>query len=539
MMIRTLYSIVLFLGLTAFVSGQNLVIRTMPEVLGSDITSEDVLLLKQLYHHGEAEECLKKGLEILSSKAELSATDSFYTYQSLAYTYFELNAYKPALAHVNYSEAIVQRNALEVDLMLSSWITQFFNAVDDYKTTIQYYQRDIEVLERSSDTFDLLKAYNNLGHAYYLDKQPSLAALNYNKIINFGGQQEKYALILGIASGNSGVLHFEAGEYETALELFKINAELCKQTYWPSHYRAMNRVGECYILMEEPALAIQVLLELSALDIEDGPSLLKMYQQLATAHNNSGNHAESAYYLRRTIAASDSIELLAIPKEDILEQLSNYKVDAINADLDFAKKELELLDAEMLSAALKSRVYLITLILSFATIVMAILYFRNRQKKNRAIHELENELLESELKNKRTDLKNFSTNLSYKRKFITEVQAKLKELEHGPDEQLKQNVSLLIREFNNYERVNKSGEVLQSDVDNVNSSFFKKLGAQFPLLTENEKELCGLLMLKMSSKDIANLRNVTPNAIKKARQRIRKKLPIDEAKEISTFLEQI
>ena len=151
----------------------------------------------------------------------------------------------------------------------------------------------------------------------------------------------------------------------------------------------------------------------------------------------------------------------------------------------------------------------------------------------------QSELISAELNSKKKDLNNVVTNLSYKRKFIDEVQNKLKELQQNPDEQLGENVTLLMREFTNYKNADKNVEVLQADIDRVNLSFFNKLGEKFPLLTENEKELCGLFILKLSSKDIAILRNVTPNAIKKARQRIRKKLPIAESEKITKFLDQL
>ena len=107
------------------------------------------------------------------------------------------------------------------------------------------------------------------------------------------------------------------------------------------------------------------------------------------------------------------------------------------------------------------------------------------------------------------------------------------------EEGLSENITQLIREFNSYKSADKNTEVLQADIDKVNLSFFNKLGDKFPLLTENEKELCGLFLLKLSSKDIANIRHVTPNAIKKVRQRIRKKLPIQEDEKITSFLSSV
>jgi DNA-binding NarL/FixJ family response regulator len=120
-----------------------------------------------------------------------------------------------------------------------------------------------------------------------------------------------------------------------------------------------------------------------------------------------------------------------------------------------------------------------------------------------------------ELDNRKKDLNNVVTNLSFKRKFISETQEKFKVLKQQPKEELLPNLSKLIREFDSYGIADKSLEVFQSDFEKVNLTFFKTLGEKFPLLTENEKEVCGLIVLKLSSKDIASIRNITPNAVKK------------------------
>jgi DNA-binding CsgD family transcriptional regulator len=191
------------------------------------------------------------------------------------------------------------------------------------------------------------------------------------------------------------------------------------------------------------------------------------------------------------------------------------------------------------SNELKKQIYLITILLSIVLFIISIAYFRNRQKKKVKIQKLETELIKAELKNKKKDLTNVVTNLSYKRKFIDEVQEKLKNLQNQPETKINEHITLLIREFNSYKNADKNIAVLQADIDKVNISFFEKLGKKFPLLTENEKELCGLLLLKLTTKDIASIRNVSNDAIKKARQRIRKKLPISENQELITFLENV
>ena len=60
----------------------------------------------------------------------------------------------------------------------------------------------------------------------------------------------------------------------------------------------------------------------------------------------------------------------------------------------------------------------------------------------------------------------------------------------------------------------------------VNSDFFNKLKDQHPDLTPNELKLCAYLKMNLSTKEIAQLMNITIKAVEVGRYRLRKKLAI-------------
>ncbi len=74
--------------------------------------------------------------------------------------------------------------------------------------------------------------------------------------------------------------------------------------------------------------------------------------------------------------------------------------------------------------------------------------------------------------------------------------------------------------------------------EQVHSDFYKSLNENFPDLTPNERKLCAFLKLNMTSKDISSITFQTTESLKKARFRLRKKLNIDGAENISTFLQR-
>tara|TARA_B100000809_G_C15140146_1_gene532758 strand:+ start:4045 stop:5682 length:1638 start_codon:yes stop_codon:yes gene_type:complete len=535
----------LFFVLTASVEAQNRNEKDSLQKFIYNITNTDVKEAKDWHHNKLTEKSLKKGLEILSSNQTLTQVDSFHTYQILAYNFSRIGTHTPALEHAKIAVEIMGR----IDpgnTSRASWISSYYSAVGQYSSAIAYMKQEAIILTQKSDSLRLLKQFNNIGYTFYLNNQIDSAVMYYNKVIQFKNNEEKYKGIIGLTTGNLGAINFMNGDYKNAIINMEIDAKLNKDRDKGSYYNAMNGIGECYFLIEKFNKAEATLIKLVKQNHTDSKVNLKTYRLLADVYQKMNRSSSSALYLRKYINLKDSIQKNEITSETIFKQLSDSKINGIKKDLELAKNKFDLMDSELMlsknrakAQKLKTQIYLITLVLSIIMILISVVYYKNRQRKNIEIHRLERELISAELNSKKKDLNNVVTNLSYKRKFIDEVQNKLKELQQNRDEQLGENVTLLMREFTNYKNADKNVEVLQADIDRVNLSFFNKLGEKFPLLTENEKELCGLFILKLSSKDIAILRNVTPNAIKKARQRIRRKLPITESEKITKFLDQL
>jgi DNA-binding CsgD family transcriptional regulator len=497
----------------------------------ADITNVDVIDAKRWHHQGEIDKSLKKGLEIVSSNIELTSIDSFNTYQILAYNFRIIGAHSLALDHAIKSIEIKGRIDTEYNAEIS-WVAPYFSAAGNHDSAIVYLKKELEYHGSSIDTLYSLKKYNDLGFTFFLNNQLDSAIFYYNKVTHHEDAATKYPAILGLTTGNLGAVYLKNKEYEKALINLKVDASLSKERNRSSYYHAMNAIGECYLLMKNYSAAKNTLLTLLALNHQESIVNLKTYKLLADVYHNTNQSDKSAHYLRKFITLKDSLQNSEIPKEIFIKQLSDAKINGIKKDLELAKNKAK-------SEELKKQAYLVIILLSIIMLAVSIAYFINRQKKKVEIQKLETNLIKAELKNKKKDLTNVVTNLSYKRKFIDEVQQKLKSLQNQPEAKINEHITLLIREFSNYKNADKSVEVLQADIDKVNLYFFERLGNMFPLLTEKEKELCGFLMLKLTTKDIANIRNVTPDAVKKARQRIRKKLPISENQELTTFLETI
>jgi len=151
---------------------------------------------------------------------------------------------------------------------------------------------------------------------------------------------------------------------------------------------------------------------------------------------------------------------------------------------------------------------------------------------------LEREKLEAELTLKNKEL---TTNVMYlvqKNEFITDITKRAKELIAHPPEQAKKAFASLVSDLqrNTDDKVWKEFEIR---FQNVHQEFYQRLNERFPDLTPNEKKLAAFLRLNMSTKDISAITFQSPDSIRIARSRLRRKFDLPSDDNLIAFLESI
>ena len=69
--------------------------------------------------------------------------------------------------------------------------------------------------------------------------------------------------------------------------------------------------------------------------------------------------------------------------------------------------------------------------------------------------------------------------------------------------------------------------------------FFKQIDEKFPTLTKHEKRICAFLVMGMTTSEIAHIMNITEASVSKNRNRLRKKLHLENGADISEFLKTL
>ncbi|WP_158829247.1 triple tyrosine motif-containing protein [Mucilaginibacter lacusdianchii] len=158
-------------------------------------------------------------------------------------------------------------------------------------------------------------------------------------------------------------------------------------------------------------------------------------------------------------------------------------------------------------------------------------------KNEREIIRLQNEKLESEIDYKNRELANMVMHLVQRGKVIDKIKEELSTM-LGKNEGASNSTHFkrLLRLINEVEKGEKDWEQFNQHFNTVHAHFFKKLQSSFPDITLNELKLCAYTKMNLSTKEIAQMMNITVKAVEIARYRLRKKLMLQPDTNLYAFL---
>ncbi|OGS89971.1 MAG: hypothetical protein A3E30_03480 [Fluviicola sp. RIFCSPHIGHO2_12_FULL_43_24] len=149
---------------------------------------------------------------------------------------------------------------------------------------------------------------------------------------------------------------------------------------------------------------------------------------------------------------------------------------------------------------------------------------------NLLIHELNEKEQQIFQVNKEAALSNLQLDLS--RQTLHELSIKLEN--NLPKEARMQELRNLVQQGI---QSDKYWDNFMRHFDIAHQQFFKKLKHHHPDLTINEEKHCAFLKIKLSNKEVSVILGVAPDTVKKARQRLKKKLHLQIADSLKHYIE--
>ncbi len=216
----------------------------------------------------------------------------------------------------------------------------------------------------------------------------------------------------------------------------------------------------------------------------------------------------------------------------------NYEVNRIQQQ---KETEVQLQKKEKQLFQLQSYLYLALSLILLLGITGIVFWYRSRKKLSDL--KIEKAIQEKELAYQKLQLNNSSlTELVLQTGTVHDKLTSLKDkvseaLGQNPQEtrlqQLKNEINIELQ----HPAMDIDG--LNHKVKSVKDELLFKLTQAHPSLSEKDKKLCTLLMLNISTKEIAGILNIQEKSVEKTRSRLRKKLGIDSSKSFQDYFNSL
>lgn len=162
------------------------------------------------------------------------------------------------------------------------------------------------------------------------------------------------------------------------------------------------------------------------------------------------------------------------------------------------------------------------------------------EHNEREIIDLKNKNLENVINFKNKELATATMNLYKRSRLLSKLQNDLSDVARKIDErENRKDINKVVKLIEEEEKQNSDWEQFSIHFDDVHNHFLKRIKEIYPDLTPSEIKLAAYLKINLSSKEIAQILNISLKGVEVARYRLRKKLKIETDVNLVSFLSDI
>lgn len=404
----------------------------------------------------------------------------------------------------------------------------FFGTIGDTKEAISYLKKAAKYAQPNSREMAMIK--DNLGYYHISLNEFENAEKYLSEAGNIAFQikdYERYAKVLG----NYGSLNYKQKNYPAAINFFQQDLKYSKQS------KADKNTMYCLIELSKALI--------------DNNQITEAKDNL----NESISYARSKSYYMKFEKEIEELNLkIAVKEKNVPKELiSRRRLDQLDDSLAYldsqknldrnnilAQKErysskLSLANAQYEKEQLKTNAFIVIAILLLILIILIIFINKRQQHSRKTRYERKVLQLQLEKLTSEQKLSDAHFTLDSMNVYLTEKNLQIEHLNKEIHRVQKQSsYSILEKEeqklqtlLDSHLMTDENWQKFKKAFQNEQSFFYNQLILDFPDLTESNLRIILLSKLGLSNPDISSLLGVTLDAIKKAKQRLRKKIGSD------------
>jgi len=516
----------------------------------------------------EAAEFGRQALK-LSKKAENNLLQA-HSFLALGNAQFRISEYSEAVLNIKEAVSIFRTSGLERTLASSlSALGNVYKAQGDYEQALTFYYESLEVCERIGLQKGIGVNLNNIGLIYNEMEEYEKAMEYYLRSVEVNRNIENNRL-LAVNYNNLGLLYTSTGDLAKALRFHKKSLQIKRSSgNKTGEAYSLNNIGKVYLKQNKLDSARVYLEQSLSLNGQIDKDLAAIsYDLLAQTYVKKGAYEQALENGRKSLTLAAEIGSLYGIQEahktlsDIFEQQGDMKnalihfkkysttkdsvfrmdlkqkIAEMEAQYDLSKKEkeIQLLEKEQEQLAIIQIALMIGIVLLGIVGYLGYRTQRLKAKKRESeleVQRLKREKTERELELKRKQLTSQSLNMVQKNETLQELQQKVQNLNESTNSKELRTISHLV----DYSfSLDESWKEFQLYFEESHAEFFHRLKERYPDLTPNEHRLAALVKLNLSIKEMAAIMGISPDSVKTARYRLRKKLGIETDVNLTDFM---
>lgn len=143
---------------------------------------------------------------------------------------------------------------------------------------------------------------------------------------------------------------------------------------------------------------------------------------------------------------------------------------------------------------------------------------------------LREQYMQNELEYKEAQLSALTVQMLQKNELMQELREKLE-----ADQSISKD-SPLTRLVNKGQNQEKEWADFNVQFESINKNFYARIRQAYPDISPNDLKICALIKLNLSIKEMAGILNISPDSVKTARYRLRKKLQLNSEDNLTEFI---
>jgi tetratricopeptide (TPR) repeat protein/DNA-binding CsgD family transcriptional regulator len=413
---------------------------------------------------------------------------------------------------------------------------------------LRYVKSGRELAKKNNYLKGIAYGYKLIGRIYRKQGKSDSAIFSYNEALEnylkFGDKHNAAELELSL-----GNIYYDRKEYRVALRHLDKATQYARPIQGKTelayiyssqgfNYYALNDFNRATIYFDSSRLV--------ANEIHNAYLVMDAYQILGQIEKEKGDYKRALDFQEKFSFLNDSLSK-AENRKAVAEIQTKYETVAKQAQIELLQKDQRI-----------NRIsnYTLAAFIFFGLILAALLFNRSQirvktasrlAEKEVELSRQQKELFEVELKARRLqqeqlrlelDFKNrelttYTLNLIQKNEVLEELRTALEQLDRSNGQN---NMTGILQKLKYSSHLDKEWDGFKRYFEQVHTGFFDSLLKQYPELSASELKLCALLKLNLETKEMASLLGISPESVKVARSRLRKKLSLEAEQNLTIFL---